>query len=221
MDDWETGKRKELKMDFSYLLRGLIIGFSVAMVLGPIGMLCIQRTVQRGFRAGLVTGLGAATADGLYGSIAAFGLTLVSGFLVSQQVWIRLVGGLFLLYLGVKAALTPPATKAAEVEGSNLLVAYSGTLLLTLTNPLTILSFVAIFAGAGLVIGHQSVLAAGLMVVGVFSGSAVWWVILSGGIHLVRERMTTRWLVWVNRLAGTMIMGFGLYTLIGLMLQII
>lgn len=205
-------------MDFSYLFRGLIIGFSVAMVVGPIGMLCIQRTLQRGFRLGLATGLGAATADGLYGSMAAFGLTLISGFLVSQQTWIRLVGGLFLLYLGIKAALTPPASKAAEAAGSNLLLAYSGTLLLTLTNPLTILSFVAIFAGAGLVMGHQSVLAAALMVTGVFSGSAIWWVILSGGISLVRDRITSSWLVWVNRLAGVIIICFGLYALIGLLL---
>src|SRR5437899_10258059 len=117
-------------MEASFFLRGLLIGFSIAAVVGPIGILCIQRTLQRGFLIGLVTGLGAATADATYGCIAAFGLTIVADFLVSQQVWIRLAGGLFLIYLGVKAILTPPAERAAKASGNSLLAIYSSTLAL-------------------------------------------------------------------------------------------
>src|SRR5947209_4610782 len=126
-------------MDVSFLVRGLLIGFSIAAVVGPIGMLCISRTMQQGFLYGFITGLGAATADALYGSIAACGLTLISGFLVSQQNWIRLIGGLFLLYLGLRTLLTSAAKQAAEARGNTLFIAYASTLLLTLTNPLTIL----------------------------------------------------------------------------------
>src|SRR6187551_2270571 len=128
-------------MDFSFLVRGLVIGFSVAAVVGPIGMLCIQRTLYKGFRYGLVTGMGAATADGIYGGIAAFGLTIISSFLVSQQGRIRLLGGAFLVYLGIKAMFTRPAEQAAQASGSTFPGIYLSTVLLTLTNPLTIISF--------------------------------------------------------------------------------
>ncbi len=197
-------------MDAGFYLRGLVIGFSIAAVVGPIGMLCITRTLQRGFRYGLVTGLGAATADGIYGSIAAFGLTVISAFLVSQQTWIRLVGGLFLVYLGIRAVLSRPAEGAARAGGSNFLGAYTSTLLLTLTNPLTILSFAAVFAGLGVGTASRDNLAAALVASGVFCGSSAWWLLLSGGVGLLREKMTARWFAWINRLAGAALVIFGM-----------
>lgn len=203
-------------MDGTFLLRGLLIGFSIAAVVGPIGMLCIQRSLQKGFVVGLVTGMGAATADGIYGGIAAFGLTVISTFLVGQQMWIRLVGGLFLLYLGVKAILTRPAERSARAGGSSLLGLYASTLLLTLTNPLTILSFATVFAGLGVGTNGRDGLAATLVTLGVFSGSACWWLLLSGGTGLLRERLTIRWLHWINRLAGIALVIFGMIALIGL-----
>ena len=138
-------------MDLSFFVRGLVIGLSIAAVVGPMSVLCMQRTVRSGLLYGLVSGLGIATADGIYGSIAAFGLTVISAFLVHQQLWIRLPGGLFLVYLGIKSLLTKPSERAAAAsKANNFLGAYASTLLLTLTNPLTILSFAVVFAGIGL-----------------------------------------------------------------------
>ncbi len=204
-------------MDTSFLLRGLLIGFSIAAVVGPISLLCISRTLQRGFLYGFVTGLGAATADAAYGSIAAFGLTLISTFLVSQQTWIRLIGGLFLLYLGIRTMLAKPAQQAAQAKGNSFLGAYASTLLLTLTNPLTILSFAAIFAGFGVGVTSKNGASAALVVAGVFCGSGMWWLVLSGSVSLLREKMTARWLVWINRCAGLAIVIFGLVALLSLL----
>jgi threonine/homoserine/homoserine lactone efflux protein len=203
-------------MEVSFFLRGLLIGFSIAAVVGPIGMLCIQRSLEKGFVIGLVTGMGAATADGLYGGVAAFGLTVISTFLVGQQTWIRLIGGLFLLYLGVKAILTRPAEQAARAGGNNLLGVYASTLLLTLTNPLTILSFATVFAGLGIGIDRHSGATATLITLGVFSGSACWWLLLSGGVDLLHERLTGRGLVWINRIAGIALLAFAIIALTSL-----
>jgi threonine/homoserine/homoserine lactone efflux protein len=203
-------------MDASFFVRGLIIGFSIAAPVGPIGVLCIQRTLNKGQLYGLLSGLGAATADGTYGFIAAFGLTLISSFLVSQQFWIHLIGGIFLLYLGIKTLLSKPAEKAATVKGENLLAAYSSTLFLTLTNPLTILSFVAIFAGVGVGGANRSYVSAAILVLGVFLGSALWWVILSNAINILRTKLNTQALRWTNRISGAIILTFGVLALLSL-----
>lgn len=197
-------------MDLGMLVRGFVIGLLIAIPVGPIGLLCIQRTLNEGRAVGLASGLGAATADATYGLIAAFGLTLISSFLIEQRVWLALIGGAFLVYLGVRTLLTPPATQAAQVAEtrSNLLAAWGSTFLLTMTNPMTILSFVAIFAGAGLAAEAGNWLAAGLMVAGVFLGSAAWWFVLSGGVALLRRRVTPNVLLWVNRGAGALILVF-------------
>jgi threonine/homoserine/homoserine lactone efflux protein len=198
------------------LLRGLAIGFAIAAPVGPIGVLCIRRTLADGRTAGFVSGLGAATADALYGAVAAFGLTLVSNLLVRQQGWLRLVGGLFLCYLGLKTFVARPAERAATAAGRGLLGAYGSTLVLTLTNPTTILSFAAIFAGLGLGAPGGGPAGAAAMVVGVFLGSAAWWLLLSGGVGLLRARVDVRGLAWVNRLSGAVIGAFGLLALLSL-----
>lgn len=203
-------------MDTGIFVRGLLIGLSIAAVVGPMSVLCIQRTVHRGFSYGLVSGLGVATADGLYGCIAGFGLTVIATFLVNQQGWIRGLGGLFLIYLGCKTLLTRPAERAAAAaKATSFVSAYASTFLLTLTNPLTILSFAAIFAGIG-VGGQNSPLAALLVVAGVFLGSATWWLLLTGGISLLRGKFTYQWLLWINRLSGGIIAFFGLLALLSL-----
>jgi len=207
---------KEGKMDASFFIRGLIIGFSIAAPVGPIGVLCIQRTLNKGQLYGLLSGLGAATADGTYGCIAAFGLTLISNFLVSQQFYIHLVGGIFLLYLGIKTLLSKPAEKAAMVKGESLLAAYSSTLFLTLTNPLTILSFIAIFAGVGVGGANRSYVSAAILVLGVFLGSALWWVILSSAINILRTKLNAQALRWTNRISGAIILTFGVLALLSL-----
>ncbi|MFL5666915.1 MAG: LysE family translocator [Ktedonobacteraceae bacterium] len=204
-------------MDASFFLRGLLIGVSIAAAVGPMCILCIQRTLARGQLYGLVSGLGIATADGIYGSIAAFGLTVIINMFVSQQLWLRFIGGLFLLYLGIKTFLSKPAERAASAQASNLLGAYVSTFLLTLTNPMTILSFAAIFAGLGVGGASKSYLTAILVVCGVFAGSALWWCCLTSGISLLRKKFTAHWLLWINRASGTVIVVFGVFVLYSLL----
>jgi threonine/homoserine/homoserine lactone efflux protein len=206
---------QEKDMDVSFFVRGLLIGLSVAATIGPMSILCIQRTMSKGFFYGLVSGVGIATADGLYGCVAGFGLTIVAAFLVQQQTWVHVVGGLFLLYLGIKTLLSKPAERAAQATPTtNFAGAYVTTLLLTLTNPLTILSFAAIFAGLGVGSGRQNnSMSALLVVMGVFLGSLLWWCLLTGGVSLLRTRFTPRWLLWMNRISGCVITIFGLIAL--------
>jgi threonine/homoserine/homoserine lactone efflux protein len=203
-------------MDASFFIRGLIIGLSIAATVGPMSILCIQRTLYKGQLYGLISGLGVATADAVYGSIAGFGLTLIASFLVSQQAWIRLIGGLFLVYLGLKALLARPAERAAAAKANSFVGAYASTFLLTLTNPLTILSFAAIFAGIGVGGASKSYVSATIVVLGVFIGSALWWCILTGGINLLRGKFTSQWLFWINRISGVIIMLFGVLALLSL-----
>ncbi len=203
-------------MDLSYFVRGLIIGFSIAATVGPMSILCIQRTLSKGQIYGLVSGLGIATADAVYGSIAAFGLTLITNFLVNQQGWVRLIGGLFLIYLGLKTVISKPAERAAAAKANSYLGAYASTLLLTLTNPLTILSFAAIFAGIGVGGANKSSISASTVVLGVFVGSTLWWCILTSGISLLQQKFTPRWLLWINRISGIILILFGVFALISL-----
>ena len=196
-------------MSWSFLVRGIVIGFSIAAPVGPIGVLCIRRTLADGRAAGFVTGLGAATADAIYGFVAAFGLTVLTDFLVGAQTLIRLVGGAFLLYLGVRTLRTKPAERAARLRGSGLFGAYATTFILTLTNPMTILSFLAIFATIGIGTSHSNPLAPGSLVLGVFLGSALWWLSLSGVIGLLRSRFNMQGLRWVNWVSGGIITAFG------------
>jgi len=196
-------------------LRGLAVGFSIAAPVGPIGLLCIRRTLAESRLAGLATGLGAACADAVYGAVAAFGLSWVTRVLVGQQLAIRLAGGAFLVYLGVRTFLKRPAERAAEAGGAGLAGAFASTFFLTLTNPMTILSFVAVFAGLGLGAGSGGGGGAALMVLGVLLGSAAWWLILSGAVARLRSRFDARRLGWVNRLSGALIAGFGVFALAG------
>ena len=203
-------------MAFHFFLRGLIIGFSIAAPVGPIGVLCIRRTLAEGRAIGFVSGLGAATADAIYGSIAGFGLTFISNFLIDQRIWLRLIGGAFLGYLGLRTFLAKPADHAASARGSGLMSAYASTFFLTLTNPVTILAFAAIFAGLGMASTNGNYVSAGALVSGVFVGSSSWWLILSGGVGTISRKLNPQGLRWVNRISGGIIMGFGLLALLSL-----
>ncbi|MGD1940673.1 MAG: LysE family translocator [Leptolyngbyaceae cyanobacterium] len=215
---------------FSTFFSGLTLGLAIAAPVGPIGILCIRRTLAMGRWVGLVSGLGAATADGLYGCIAGFGLTAVADFLTEQSVGLRVFGGLFLCYLGVKTLLAKPAEPAAAAADNSqaeslseleiaaigprsLLTAYGSTLLLTLTNPATIFSFAAIFAGLGIVESASGYGTSGVLVLGVFCGSALWWLFLSGAVSLFRTRLTATHMRWLNRLSGIILLAFGIVAL--------
>jgi threonine/homoserine/homoserine lactone efflux protein len=202
--------------DMPLVLKGLMIGFSIAAPVGPIGVLCIRRTLAEGRVHGFVSGLGAATADAFYGTLAALGLTLISAFLIDQANWLRLIGGAYLCYLGVKTFRSRPSESAAEAKGRGLLGAYGSTLFLTLTNPLTIFAFAAIFAGVGAEAASGNTLGGLNVVLGVFLGSTAWWLILVTLTSLFRARLTITGLAWVNRLSGLLILGFGVVILYGL-----
>jgi len=203
-------------MNLALLVRGFIIGFSIAAPVGPIGVLCIRRTLAEGRAYGLASGLGAASADAFFGTIAALGLTLVANFLAEQQAWLSLIGGGYLLYLGFTTFRSKPAERSAEAKGKGLLGAYTSTLFLTLTNPLTIFAFAAIFAGVGAGAGTGGSIGALLVVAGVFLGSSTWWLILVTLTSVFRSRFNTTGLQWVNRLSGIVIIGFASVILYGL-----
>jgi putative LysE/RhtB family amino acid efflux pump len=188
--------------------RTFVIGVAVAAPVGAMGVLCVQRTLARGWRAGVATGSGIATADGIYAGLAAFGVAAVSAILVTYQAPLRIGGGMVLVWLGGRAFMSPPAQDAATVRDSaKLSTLYFGAVGLTLTNPLTIMAFAAIFAGAGLV-AQPGLLTAAVATLGVASGSLAWWIALSTGIALVRQA-SGGLLLWVNRVSGGVIAAFG------------
>lgn len=201
----------------SLFLKGFVIGMIIAVPVGPIGLLCVNRTLSRGPLYGLVSGLGVATADAVSGGVVALGLTFVSSFLLAKMLWLRLIGGIFLCYLGFKIFATEPKPQSMiDKESKNLLAAYASTFLLTFSNPLTLLSFVAIYAGWGVEDLSAHRLLAAILTVGIFCGSASWWVVLSGGMPVVRAMFTHDGLRWVYRVSGAIIAGFGFIILLSL-----
>ncbi|MEL6260809.1 MAG: LysE family translocator [Cyanobacteria bacterium J06626_6] len=211
--------------------KGVLMGLAIAAPVGPIALLCIRRTLSQGRWIGLVSGCGAATADGLYGVVAAFGLSAVANRLISNTAYLKLGGGLFLCYLGLSTVFSKPlsteaspadsAPPSAAVQQSDgtalpLLAAYSSTLTLTLTNPATILSFVAIFAGLG--ITQTDHISSVTLVIGVFTGSVLWWLVLVSGVAHLRNRLTPQRLSqfnqWSSKAFGLLILGFGIAALL-------
>jgi threonine/homoserine/homoserine lactone efflux protein len=200
------------------LVKGLAFGFVLAAIVGPMWVLCFRRTIEQGSAAGIASGLGIAVADGLYGAIAAFGLTAISGFLLAHQFWIGIAGVAFLAWLGVRALTAPPPDLAGEPNGvpaRSLSGAFVSTLSLTLANPPTILAFTAMFAGLGLAAGADYGNAA-LIVAGVFLGSAAWWLILVGAAHALRAKLSQRLLRAINIFSGLTILGFAAWQLTSL-----
>jgi threonine/homoserine/homoserine lactone efflux protein len=202
-------------MEFLMFLKGLVIGFSIAAPVGPIGVLIIRRTLSQRRVYGLLSGLGAASADAVFGLIAGLGLSFITNFLIGQQFWFHLAGGSFLCYLGIKTAMSVASENPAKVQGQQLFGAYSSVFLLTLTNPITILSFIGIFAGLGL--SQPNATSALTLVLGVFSGSGLWWLILSTLVGLVKKVLKKESLTWINRLSGLIILLFGVYSMLSLL----
>ena len=201
-------------MNLPFFLQGVIIGLSIAAPVGPIGILCIRRTMANGRIMGFLTGFGAATADAVYGAIAAFGLTSISLLLINYQDLLRLIGGIFLIFLGLRTFFAKPSNRSIQTRETNYFNAYISTFFLTLTNPLTILSFMGIFAGLGIAANNESETSdAILLVTGVFIGSTLWWVLLISAAAILRGKLTTKGLMWVNRISGIIICGFGLIAL--------
>ena len=193
-----------------------MIGLVVAVPVGPLGLLCINRALMMGPVCGFFSGLGVATADALAAGIAALGISLISGFLIEHQLALRFVGGLFLCYLGYKIYKAEPVSQAPINNINGLLSAYATTLFLTLSNPVTVLSFVAIYAGWHVPSLHGRYIAAATLTVGVFTGSALWWVGLFIGLTAFHDRFSLWFLFWVHRVSGAVIAGSGVVVLLSL-----
>jgi threonine/homoserine/homoserine lactone efflux protein len=200
-------------MNTIYLLKGLAIGFSLAAPVGPVGILCIRRTLAYGSKRGIVVGLGAASADMIYGIVAAFGVTLISDFISQQQHWIRFVGGIFMLILGYRTFFSHPATDTTTNGKNGHARTFVSTFFLTVTNPMTLFAFAAVFAGIGLdqAIGHHGF--AVFLVTGIFVGSLAWFSLLTGLVHIFHEKLTTDGLVIINKIAGSLLALFGIIAL--------
>src|SRR5438067_4727220 len=190
-------------MLLGFLLKGMLVGLIIAVPTGPVGVLCIRRTIFHGRLAGFVSGLGAASADAIFGIIAAFGLSVISELLLDYQQWLRLGGAGFLLFLGITAFASDPLEGTQnQRDPEDLFADYASTFALTITNPITILAFLAIFAAIGFA-GDQATLAtAATLVLGVWLGSLLWWAGLSAGAGLLRLQFRHNHLVWINRTSG-------------------
>jgi threonine/homoserine/homoserine lactone efflux protein len=200
-------------MNVGFLVIGIIIGFSIAATIGPIGILCIKRTISEGRMMGFVSGLGAATADLLYACVIGFGLTIISGFLLDHMTWLRIIGGGILVCIGLQTLFTQPSEKLTSENGKGLIRAYYSTFFLTVMNPMTIIMFAGIMAGLGGGITGNNYLSTSLLVIGIFVGSVLWWAILSLGFGSVREKIHSNILLWINRISGFIIIGFGIAVL--------
>ena len=190
-------------MLFVFLLKGIAVGIVIAVPVGPVGVLCVRRTIFDGRLFGFLSGLGAASADTIFGIVAGFGLTVVSDLLLDYQSWLRTAGGLFLVYIGGSALRKRIGRcETPETSAENLLSAYLSTFALTITNPVTILAFLGIFAGVGFT-GEEATLArAGMLIAGVLLGSLIWWLGISLGAGLFRQSIGERHLVLLNRISG-------------------
>lgn len=198
-------------MNLQIFIEGILIGFSVAMPIGPIGILCIQRTLRQGTIAGYLTGFGAATADAIYGSIAAFGITIISNFLIQQQFWIRILGGLAFLFLGLKILLKKEVYQEnSKIKKTNLISSYTSSLFLTLTNPITIIMFAGIFSWFKIGINEISSISGLLLISGIFTGSALWFFTLSSTVGLLRYKFSSKHLLLINKLSGLILLVFAL-----------
>jgi threonine/homoserine/homoserine lactone efflux protein len=203
-------------MPIYHIIQGILIGLVVAVPVGPLGLLCINRSLMLGALAGLASGLGVASADSLAAGIAALGISLISDFLIEHQLILRLVGGVFLCVLGYRIYRTEPAVRVPTISTNGLVGAYMTTFFLTFSNPVTILSFIAIYAGWHVPSLHGHYLAAAFLMAGVFIGSGIWWVVLFAGLTLFRLNISHGFLGLVHRVSGVLIVGFGVAVLLSL-----
>jgi len=203
-------------VELEFLIKGIIVGFLASIPLGPVGVLCIQRTINKGRVSGLFSGMGAATVDGFFALVAALGLTFIINFIEQQQFLIQLIGGSVLILLGAKVFNTNPIKQIRKHrrKKNKLIEDYFSVLLLTLSNPLAIFLFVAAFAGIGIVSSNDSHIESSLIISGVFIGAMIWWGALTFFVDLFRKKFRLKQLWWINKIAGILIAGFGVAAMV-------
>lgn len=203
-------------METGLFIHGIIIGIALAAPVGPIAFMCIQRSLAHGRLHGITSGLGIATADAFYAAIAAFGLALISNFLLARQWFFRLFGGLALIAVGLRIFFAAPPEVSAKPGNESYLADFTTMLAFTLANPLTILFFTIIIPGFGVVISGSTWITPAIFVVGVFLGEMGWWVFLCGTLGSMRDYLTRERLHLINRLAGLVITAFGVVLIVSL-----
>lgn len=194
-------------MTWSGILEGMIVGFSASVPLGPIGVLCIQRTLQRGRLAGFFSGLGAAVSDTIYAVIAGFSLSFIVAFIEEQIFWIQIFGAVILFLLGAHIYRSNPAVQLRRQRRSksSYLQDFVSTFLLTISNPLALFLFIAFFAGFGVVAPNSGLAGQLVLILGVFLGATTWWLLLTSVVGLFRQAVNLRRLYWINKIAGATI----------------
>lgn len=208
-------------MEINNLVNGIIIGFSASVPLGPIGVLCIQKTINKGRLSGFISGLGAATSDMVYAIIAGFGLSFVTAFIIEQQLYLRIAAGIILFYLGFRIFFSNPGRemrKQARKKGRGLAGDFISLFLLTFSNPLTVFFFLGAFAAFGVVKGESSFLSILILTVGVFLGAAFWWSILTTIVNIFRKKFRLKSIWWINKIAGIIVIGFAIFAIISIFL---
>ena len=209
-------------MEMSILFKGLILGISVAAPLGPIGLLCINRTLNKNFMSGVVSGMGATFADVFYGVIAGFGITFISNFFIDNKILFNVLGGFILLFMGWrtfrKKNQSFQRTKSVSIKfrKRNYVNDFLSTFVLTLSNPVTILFFTAVFATFGLSSPDVGLKSAGLLIFGVFLGSGIWWMFINGMANKFRYKISDTLIPRINMISGIVIMVFGVAILLNL-----
>jgi len=199
-------------VELGFFIKGLIVGFLASIPLGPVGVLCIQRTINKGRLSGIISGMGAATVDSFFALVAALGLTYIINFIEEQQFFIQLIGGGVLMFLGANIFYTNPVKQIRRHrrKKNKLIEDFFSVLFLTLSNPLAVFLFVAAFAGIGMVTSSDSSLKSSMIIAGVFAGAMAWWGALTFLIDLFRKKFRLKQLWWINKIAGIIILIFGL-----------
>lgn len=203
-------------MELEFLVKGIVVGFLASIPLGPVGVLCIQRTINKGRFSGIISGMGSATVDAFFALVAALGLTYIINFIEEQQFFIQLIGGGVMILLGAKIFNTNPINQIRRHrrKKNRLIEDYFSVLLLTLSNPLAVFLFVAAFAGIGMVTVKDSSLKSSFIISGVFLGAMLWWAILTFFVDLFRKRFRLKQLWWINKIAGILVIIFGVVAML-------